>query len=45
MVTLRSLRVAYPKAWISEASEVDEYLLALKDILLAEIRSGKKIQP
>ena len=45
MVTLRSLRVAYPKAWIAEASEVDEYLLALKDTLLAEIRSGKKIQP
>jgi hypothetical protein len=43
-ISLRTLPVPYPKVLISQESEVEEYLGALRSALLSEIRNGKKIQ-
>jgi hypothetical protein len=40
----RSVRVNFDKAWLADASDVDSYLDAMREALLAEINKGKRIQ-
>jgi hypothetical protein len=43
-VPSRSIRVTYPKAWLTDEADVDAYVQSMRDALLAEIRAGKRIQ-
>lgn len=43
-VSCRSVRVSFDKAWLADESDVECYLEALREALLAEIRIGKRIQ-
>jgi hypothetical protein len=43
-VPSRSVRVAFPKAWLADEADVDSYTNAMREALLAEIRSGKRVQ-
>ena len=43
-VTQRALSVAYDKAWLADEADVDEYLAALREALLAQVRDGKRVQ-
>ena len=43
-VPSRTVLVTFDKAWLADASDVDSYLDAMRVALLAEIRSGKRIQ-
>jgi len=40
----RSIKVSFKKAWLADESDVELYLASLRDALLSEIRSGKRIQ-
>jgi len=42
-IPLRSLHVNYPRALISQETEVEEYLAALREGLMLAIQNGKKI--
>ncbi|MEL7358177.1 MAG: BREX system P-loop protein BrxC [Cyanobacteria bacterium J06560_6] len=44
VVSYRSVRVDFDKAWLADEADVDGYLLAMKEAMLAEIRNGKRIQ-
>ncbi|MFZ4438677.1 MAG: BREX system P-loop protein BrxC [Syntrophales bacterium] len=43
-VSGKSIRTAYDKLWLADESDVDRYLKAMREALLAEIRKGKRIQ-
>ena len=43
-VSCRSIRVSFDKAWLADESDVECYLEAMREALLAEIRIGKRIQ-
>jgi hypothetical protein len=43
-VPYRTLRVNFDKAWLADESDVERYLSAMREVLLAEIRQGKRIQ-
>ena len=40
----RSIKVLFEKAWLADESDVDSYLASMREALLTEIRSGKRIQ-
>lgn len=40
----RSIQVLFDKAWLADESDVERYLEAMREALLVEIRSGKRIQ-
>ena len=40
----RSIKVVFEKAWLADESDVDSYLASMREALLSEIRSGKRIQ-
>ena len=40
----RSIKVFFEKAWLADESDVDSYLASMREALLTEIRSGKRIQ-
>ncbi len=40
----RSIKVFFKKAWLADESDVDSYLASMREALLSEIRSGKRIQ-
>ncbi|MEI8102826.1 MAG: BREX system P-loop protein BrxC, partial [Chlorobium sp.] len=40
----RSIKVVFEKAWLADESDVDNYLASMREALLSEIRSGKRIQ-
>ncbi len=42
-VSSRSITVPYDKAWLADEADVDVYLVAMREALLAEIRSGKRV--
>jgi hypothetical protein len=39
-----SIKVSFDKAWLADESDVDSYLASMREALLIEIRSGKRIQ-
>jgi hypothetical protein len=43
-VPSRAIRVAFAKAWLADEADVDGYIESLRNALLAEIRTGKRIQ-
>lgn len=43
-ITSRSIKISFNKAWLTDESDVDGYLTMLREALLQEIRSGKRIQ-
>ena len=43
-VMMRSLRVEFEKPWLLNEQDAEDYLNALKQILIAEIKKGKRIQ-
>ena len=43
-VTRASLHVAFDKAWLANAQDVDAYLAALKQAMLDAIEQGKRVQ-
>ena len=43
-VPSRTIKVSYDKAWLSNETDVDRYLEAMREALLEEIRKGKRIQ-
>ena len=44
LVSLRELQLAYNKPWLTNEQELDEYLKACREAILAELRQGKRIQ-
>jgi hypothetical protein len=43
-VTSRSVRVSFDKPWLADESDVERYLDSMREALLTEIRSGRRIQ-
>ena len=43
-VHTRNLRVTFDKAWLANEGDVDRYLNALREALLAEVQQGRKVQ-
>jgi hypothetical protein len=43
-VSSRLVRVSFDKPWLADESDVDRYLDSMREALLTEIRSGKRIQ-
>ena len=43
-VPSRLIQVTYEKAWLVDEQDVDRYLTALKEAIMKEIESGKRIQ-
>ena len=43
-VSSRSVQVSFDKAWLADEADVDRYLAAMRNALLAEIQDGKRIQ-
>lgn len=43
-VPYRSIKVSFEKAWLADESDVNRYVAKLKDALLRQIASGKKIR-
>ncbi|MBV5326244.1 MAG: BREX system P-loop protein BrxC [Chlorobium sp.] len=43
-VSSRLVRVSFDKPWLADESDVDRYLESMREALLTEIRSGKRIQ-
>jgi len=41
---LRTIPVAFDKAWLADEGDVERYLKAMREALLTEIHKGKKIQ-
>ena len=39
-----SLQVTFDRAWLADEGDVDIYLTAIKDALMAAIRAGKRVQ-
>jgi len=44
-IPMRSLPVAYPKAWLQDEADVDAYLKLLRESLLEQIANGNRVQP
>lgn len=40
----RSIKIPFNKAWLADESDVDRYLESMREVMLAEIRNGKRIQ-
>lgn len=40
----RVIRVPYSRAWLADEADVDSYLESMREVLLDEIRKGKRIQ-
>jgi energy-coupling factor transporter ATP-binding protein EcfA2 len=43
-VTSRSVRVSFDKPWLADESDVERYLDSMREALLTEIRSGRRVQ-
>ena len=43
-VSSRSVQVSFDKAWLADEADIDRYLAAMRQALLAEIQDGKRIQ-
>ena len=43
-VASKSISVSYPKPWLVDERDVDEYLSGLKEAMIKEIKNGKRIQ-
>jgi len=43
-VSARTLQVSFEKAWLADEADIDDYLEAMREALLTEIRKGKRIQ-
>jgi hypothetical protein len=43
-VNHRAIQVTFDKAWLADESDVDRFLLSMREALLVEIRDGKRIQ-
>ena len=43
-VSTRSLKVDFDKVWLADEGDVDAYLQAMREVMLAEIRQGKKVR-
>lgn len=43
-ISSRKIQVSYQKAWLASDADVDQYLEKLREALLQEIASGKRIQ-
>jgi hypothetical protein len=43
-ISSRSLLVNFPKPWLENEEDVEKYLGAMKEALLAEIQQGKRVQ-
>lgn len=43
-VTQRSLTVHFGKAWLADEADVEAYVAALRETLLAQVRDGKRVQ-
>lgn len=44
LINLKSVSVSFEKAWLADEADVDKYIDSLREALLKEIRSGKRIQ-
>ena len=40
----RTVLITFDKAWLADESDVDRYLISMREALLAEISKGKRIQ-
>ncbi len=43
-VARASLHVAFDKAWLADEQDVEDYLAAIRETLLAAVRAGKRVQ-
>jgi hypothetical protein len=43
-MAVRTIAVPFDKAWLADEADVERYLVAMREVLLAEVRSGKRIQ-
>jgi len=43
-VACRAVQVPFDKAWLADENDVDRYVAAMREALMAEIRNGKRIQ-
>jgi len=43
-ITAKSIHVQYDKAWLADESDVNNYVNSMREALLTEIKSGKRIQ-
>jgi hypothetical protein len=43
-VASRTVQVSFDKAWLADENDVDRYVAAMREALMAEIRGGKRIQ-
>ncbi|MGD9685373.1 MAG: BREX system P-loop protein BrxC [Desulfobacter sp.] len=43
-VSSGSIRPRFDKAWLADEADVEEYLVALKDVLMQEVSKGKRIR-
>lgn len=44
IISIHSLKVPFKAAWLADEKEVEQYLNALREALLEEIKSGKRVQ-
>ena len=44
VVAARTIRVDYPKAWLTSEAELDDYLNKQRDAWLKEIQAGNRVQ-
>jgi hypothetical protein len=42
--TLRSLTIAFEKAWLADEADVEHYLLEMKEAMMKEIQAGNRVQ-
>jgi hypothetical protein len=43
-VPQQTIKPAFPRAWLADEKDIDDYLRALKDALMAAIQEGKRVQ-
>ena len=43
-ISLRNINVTFNKVWLADETDVERYLESMREALLTEIRSGKRIQ-
>jgi len=41
---IKSIQVPFDKSWLADKTDIDNYLSAMKKILMKEIEAGKRIQ-
>jgi hypothetical protein len=44
VVLLKSVKVNFEKPWLTDEADVDQYLDAMRQALLEEVRRGKRVQ-